>query len=166
MKHCRIKPGALISQDFAILRWPEVRGGFVEDTNMIFEVEWTGSFWDCKADGYGYHKPQGKYGNGSIFVHDEDGVEMVDKLVTFSPGAVVDGVTVTPESWMWVLVFALQGIPWAVEAVSDPSFNLYGKMKDYKWREAEHYLKIDLNHYEKRLAEAKAALDKHSTNRG
>ena len=38
------------------------------------------NYWDCRADGYGYLSSKGDigdYGNGSIFVHDRDGVEVI-----------------------------------------------------------------------------------------
>lgn len=70
----KIKIGAIVSQDHGIGRWPATRSGDNVNPEMIFEVEWRGSFWDCRADGYGFHAPRGQYGNGSIFVHDKDGV--------------------------------------------------------------------------------------------
>lgn len=70
----KIKVGALISQDRGIGRWPAQRSGEPIDQDMVFEIEWRGTFWDCRADGYGFFSPRGDYGNGSIFVHDKDGV--------------------------------------------------------------------------------------------
>lgn len=80
MMHGRIKVGALISQDFASGHWPATRSGDDVDPDMRFDVEWTGTYWICKAPGYGYMRSQGEqgeYGNGSIFVHDKDGVELI-----------------------------------------------------------------------------------------
>jgi hypothetical protein len=76
----RIKVGALISQDFASGHWPATRSGDDVDPDMKFSVEWKGTYWDCKAPGYGYMRSrgeQGDYGNGSIFVHEKDGIVMV-----------------------------------------------------------------------------------------
>jgi hypothetical protein len=73
----RIKVGALITQDFATGRWPAARIGTDTDPDIEFECEWKGSFWECIADGYGMLRScgdAGEYGNGSIFVHDVDGV--------------------------------------------------------------------------------------------
>ena len=76
----------------------------------------------------------------------------------FSPTVLVDGYTVTPEGWMYVLAFALRGVPWAVKVATDPQFDLRGKIDDYNRREKKHYLELDLAHYDKRLAEVKAEL--------
>lgn len=77
----RIVTGTPIFQDHAFLRWPACKapgGGYVaENPNMIFEVERKGTFWDCRAKGYGMMEGQGTYGNGSIFVSDEKGVQFV-----------------------------------------------------------------------------------------
>ena len=87
----RIKRGAGIFQDHHFGKWPDCcppRSEYqgeeyqyeAKDPDMVFEVEWTGNHWDCKADGYGMlrsHGEAGEYGNGSIFVRDRAGVELV-----------------------------------------------------------------------------------------
>jgi hypothetical protein len=70
----RIKVGALISQDHGVGRWPSQKNGEPIDPDKVFEMKWLGSFWECRADGYGFHAPRGDYGNGSIFVHEKDGI--------------------------------------------------------------------------------------------
>jgi hypothetical protein len=70
----RIKVGVLITQDHATGRWPATRSGADIDKDMEFECEWNGSFWECIADGYGMFGDAREYGNGSIFVHDKEGV--------------------------------------------------------------------------------------------
>lgn len=70
----RIKVGALISQDHGVGRWPAQRSGKPIDQDKVFEMEWKGSYWNCTANGYGFYASRGEYGNGSIFVHDKDGV--------------------------------------------------------------------------------------------
>ena len=86
----RILEGAQISQDFAVFHWPQCKPPRTEyqgqeyqhlakDSDMAFEVTWNGSFWNCRADGYGHLKSRGHpgdYGNGSIFVHAFDGVAL------------------------------------------------------------------------------------------
>ena len=58
---------------------------------MVFYVNWVssgkGGCWDCVAPGYGQlgTGDNGDYGNGSIFVHDKDGVELVDSLEEVKP---------------------------------------------------------------------------------
>lgn len=84
----RIKKGASIGHDMACGKWPGHRPRAsaekeaLFDENMIFDVtEWNGKWWDCAADGFGYgieRTNPGEYGNGSVFVFDEDGVEFVD----------------------------------------------------------------------------------------
>lgn len=33
-----------------------------------------------------------------------------------------NGETMTPEGWMWVLAFALRGVPWALRDTETPAF--------------------------------------------
>ena len=76
----RIKEGAIISQDFSVDKWPAQASGEPIDKNKVFEIEWHDSFWTCKADGYGLQEPKGRYGNGSIFVHDKNGVAPIVEI--------------------------------------------------------------------------------------
>jgi len=89
----RIVKGAAISQDFHFGKWPQCcppRSEYKDEEyqyltkrpDMIFDVEWNGRYWDCKADGYGHLRANGEigeYGNGSIFVFAFDGVELIPK---------------------------------------------------------------------------------------
>ena len=88
----RIKRGAGIFQDHHFGKWPaclppgcSTTGKYeADDPDMVFDVEWNGHHWDCKADGFGYLRSRGddgEYGNGSIFVADRDGVELVESNV-------------------------------------------------------------------------------------
>ena len=78
----RIKLGAGLMQDYHFGRWPyclvpKSQGGGYEakNPNMLFDVEWKGSYWDCRTDGFGKTKDgKGEYGCGSIFVSDKHGV--------------------------------------------------------------------------------------------
>jgi hypothetical protein len=48
---------------------------------MEFDADWNGRWWDCRADGFGRRTwlgETGGYGNGSIFVHDINGVAFAD----------------------------------------------------------------------------------------
>jgi len=85
----KIKRGAAISHDFRVWYWPECASSAEEyegeeykyeakNPDMVFDVEWTGRYWECKADLYGSDVP-GRYGNGSIFVFGKDNVEIVDR---------------------------------------------------------------------------------------
>lgn len=94
----RIKRGAWIFQDHHLGEWPnccpprsEYEGEEYQyeakDPDMLFEVEWAGNHWNCKADGYGMLRSRGEdgeYGNGSIFVSDSAGVELVGLNVKVS----------------------------------------------------------------------------------
>jgi hypothetical protein len=78
----RINTDALVSQDRSIGRWPATASGAKIDPDMEFDAEWTGRWWDCRADGYGRRSWKGEaggYGNGSIFVYSRDGVTIVDE---------------------------------------------------------------------------------------
>lgn len=81
VRRVRIKVGALVSQDFGYGRWPATKSGEDVSPDMEFDAEWTGEWWDCMADGFGRRAWLGEgggYGNGSIFVHDINGVEYAD----------------------------------------------------------------------------------------
>lgn len=92
----RIRRGALIWQDFHTARWPACLPPEAEHANeerfkrctrypdAVFKAVWKacpqGGYWDCRRDGYGAMRlkgDKGEYGNGSIFVPDEDGVEII-----------------------------------------------------------------------------------------
>jgi len=53
---------------------------------------------------------------------------------SFAPTVLIDGVTLTPEGWMWILSFALAGIPWAVRAAMKPEFDLRSYITEYNRR--------------------------------
>ena len=77
VRRVRINVGALVSQDHGVGRWP----GDDVDADMEFDAEWNGRWWDCRADGFGRLASRGEpggYGNGSIFVHDHEGVTLLD----------------------------------------------------------------------------------------
>ena len=40
----------------------------------------------------------------------------------FAPSIFVDGRTVTPDGWMWIVGFALAGCDWAIKEANDPEF--------------------------------------------
>ena len=90
----RIKIGAKIHQDKHFLTWPDClppRKNPVVDPEMVFFVTWVssgnGGYWDCVAPGYGQLGTgvTGDYGNGSIFVHDKEGIELADSLEEVKP---------------------------------------------------------------------------------
>ena len=81
VRRVRIIPGSLVSQDFGIGRWPATKAGDPIDPDMEFDAEWNFNHWECRSDGYGRRTwlgESGGYGNGSISVHQQDGVEFVD----------------------------------------------------------------------------------------
>lgn len=88
MLKVKIKKGAKIFQDFHFGRWPaclppssEYEGEEyryrTKNPDLIFDAEWKGRHWDCRRKGYGVGSKPEEYGNGSIFVIDEDGVEIL-----------------------------------------------------------------------------------------
>lgn len=74
----RIKRGAPVYQDFGFGEWPACKppGGGTEasDPDMEFECTRERDGWNCTAPGFGQ---RGDYGNGSIFVHDPDGIDEI-----------------------------------------------------------------------------------------
>ena len=81
VRRVRINVGALVSQDHGVGIWPATRGGEEVDSDMAFDAEWNGHWWDCRADGFGRRTwlgEPGGYGNGSIFVHNREGVTVLE----------------------------------------------------------------------------------------
>ena len=76
----------------------------------------------------------------------------------FSPTVMIDGMTYTPTGWMWVLSFALAGVPWAVEQVTDATYDLRGKINDYMRRKYYYHIKFEIEDIERKLAKLKAQL--------
>jgi len=71
----RIKRGSAIFQDSWFGNWPYLKASKDNpnvDPNMIFDMEWKETYWDCSAPGYG--DKTGHYGNGSIFVRAKEGI--------------------------------------------------------------------------------------------
>ena len=90
----RIKVGTKIHQDRHFVTWPDClppRKNPVVDPEMVFYVTWVssgnGGYWDCVAPGYGQLGTGNtdNYGNGSIYVYDKEGVELVDSSEEVKP---------------------------------------------------------------------------------
>ena len=87
----RIKKGTSIFQDMTYSSWPECKppqSEYKNDKwkrktkfpNALFTAIKKNGYWDCKRDGYGHLKSRGdlgEYGNGSIFVYNKDGVDII-----------------------------------------------------------------------------------------
>ena len=43
-------------------------------------------------------------------------------METIAPSVVIDGKTVIPKNWMWILGFAIGGCGWAIKEASKPDF--------------------------------------------
>lgn len=78
------------------------------------------------------------------------------EVTKFSPSVVIDGRTVTPEGWMWVLGFALGGCDWAIEAASKPEFRarVAESLRKRKVEEAEYQIAV----LERKIKEARERL--------
>lgn len=86
VRQVRIKRGALVFQDHGSHRWPMTAGG-PADESMTFSAKWTGRAWDCLAFGFGQiGGGPGSYGCGGIYVHDIDGVEVLDDMLSNTEG--------------------------------------------------------------------------------
>lgn len=70
---------------------------------------------------------------------------------TFAPTVLVDGETVAPEGWMWILGFALRGVQWAMDECEKPEFDLRGKMCDYYRRKKVYEITTEIEEIEERL---------------
>lgn len=80
VRRVRINAGALVSRDFGVGRWLPPQDSSGAGADIAFDGEWMGMWWVCRADGFG--RP-GKYGSGAIFVHDRDGVTLLDDAPNF-----------------------------------------------------------------------------------
>jgi hypothetical protein len=89
VRRVRINAGEPIMQDHGFTRWPMSAGGPV-DPDTVFDAEWNGRYWDCRADGHGrrtWLNEPGGYGNGSIFVSNLEGVTVLDDAPNFNSPA-------------------------------------------------------------------------------
>jgi hypothetical protein len=75
-------------------------------------------------------------------------------IETMHPSVVVDGVTVVPEGWMWILGFAMAGIPWAVAEAEKPEFQ--AQVADYRRRCELASIDSELAHLEPRADRLRA----------
>lgn len=46
----------------------------------------------------------------------------MNKESSFAPTLMVDGITITPKGYIWILGFALHGCEWAIKEASKPEF--------------------------------------------
>lgn len=121
----RIKRGVLISHDFAVGRWPACKapGGGTEadDPDMDFDcTRVLDKWWDCVAPGFGQRGGLSDYGNGSIFVHDLDGIERMAPWTDLRGCAIHEGDTIRhPSGEQGTVVFlpdeAEPGDAWRVD---------------------------------------------------
>ena len=79
-------------------------------------------------------------------------------VTRFAPTVIVDGETVTPEGWMWVLGFALGGVQWAIDECEKPEFDLRGKMLDYHRRKHVYETTAEIEMLEKRIEKLRLKL--------
>ncbi len=77
-------------------------------------------------------------------------------IESFSPTVKVDGRTVTPFGWMWVLGFALGGCEWAIREADTEEFRarVLKSLKDEKMQHMEEEIKI----CERRIAKLRQEL--------
>ena len=70
----------------------------------------------------------------------------------------IDGWTVQPEGWMWVLSWAIAGVPWALNKALDPTYDMDGKLRNYNLRKKEYHTKASLARAEAEVAKYRARL--------
>ena len=77
-------------------------------------------------------------------------------METFAPSVMVNGRTVEPPGWMWVLGFALRGCDWALRECETERFKTAARtwMKERD----DHNRAGMIRMYEKKLAELRAEL--------
>ncbi len=81
-----------------------------------------------------------------------------DKVMnSFAPTIKLDGETITPKGYEWVLGFALAGCEWAIKEATDPVFIL--KVRDQLNKENILKLNILIKRHEEIVKELKKDLD-------
>lgn len=75
---------------------------------------------------------------------------------TFAPSIVIDGQTVTPDGWQWILAFAIRGCDWAIEEASKPEFR-EGVVKCLMERERKR-IEASIEHHFKMIETLKKEL--------
>ena len=81
VKRVRINIGALVSQDHAYGRWPWSAATRQVDPDMVFEADYYGKHWECRAAGYGNREwlgERGGYGDGAINAFGKNSVTLLD----------------------------------------------------------------------------------------
>lgn len=76
----------------------------------------------------------------------------------FAPSVMIDGVSYEPEGWMWILAFAMRGIPWAVEMAMSPEFDMDGKVRDYQQRRRRYFNEREAGRVEQQIEDLKRRL--------
>jgi len=71
----------------------------------------------------------------------------------FAPAIRVDGVTVTPKGYAWVLAFALAGCDWAIKEASKPEF--LPAVRTSLKRDVVVKLEAEISRYELRISKLK-----------
>jgi len=77
---------------------------------------------------------------------------------TMLPSVVIDGETVEPPSWLWVLAFAVGGADWALEETETENFKT--QMRNWLADQQELRLNARIEDLNKRLELHKAELAK------
>jgi len=77
-------------------------------------------------------------------------------MTNFAPTIQIDGQTVTPKGYMWVLGFALAGCDWAIKEASKPEF--LKTVRAGLEQEAIKRLEAEIARYESKLLKLKEEL--------
>ncbi|MCK5680188.1 hypothetical protein KAI46_05185 [bacterium] len=67
----------------------------------------------------------------------------------FAPTVNIDGRTITPKGYVWVLGFAFAGCEWAIKKASEPEF--IEKIRADLQREKRSMLKFEIERYELKI---------------
>ena len=70
------------------------------------------------------------------------------------PGVVVDGVTIHPPGWMYVVAWAMAGVAWAVEEADKPDFK--ERMRAWLTEQKRANIDAQIKELEDRIAQLKA----------
>ena len=81
-------------------------------------------------------------------------------MESFAPAIVVDGKTVTPKGYEWVLGFALRGCDWAIKKAREPEF-LEVIRADVK-KDVIKRLEMIITDYEQRILEIKLDINRNT----
>lgn len=81
----------------------------------------------------------------------------MEQVETIAPSVMIDGQTITPPGWMWILGFAIGDCQWAIDELEKPEIK--AQMEAWIQSRRDAQLEEEIAYLEARLARAKSRRD-------